>query len=239
MSAKEIRRIVDHIEPQGVNVTRTTKGLLLRLPDGNTEMIHFTTSDHRAYANTRAKLHRAGVTLPSDRHAIKLPNYISSGTITRQTKERATEVLAKMGNPMRLTAQEFMEAGGAPNMQAAPRVLFHMGWLPDKDKKGSKGKIWMCPIEDETEPIDPSHPEPEETPVAETEPAPEAEQIPEPLTPPVSIAPVPRITPFDSANSWPVDLDSIDDNATLWQLRTLYEASGLNVEVRISRKVLD
>lgn len=153
MSMKEIARIIEFIEPQGVGVTRTKKGLLLRLPNGDTDMIHFTNSDHRAYANTRARLRRAGIDLPTDRHAAKnLPDYITAGSMRATTLDRARRILEEMGSPGRITSNAFMEAGGAPTHGLANRTLYHLGWLPQTDKKRAH-KIWIQPIDQEDEPM--------------------------------------------------------------------------------------
>lgn len=153
LSMKEIARIIEYVEPQGVSVTRTKKGLLLRLPNGKTEMVHFTNSDHRAFENQRARLHRAGIELPTDRHALKnLPDYITAGSMRQATLDRAQRVLDDMGSPRKVTATEFMEAGGAPNHGLANRTLYHLGWLPQTDRKRAH-KIWLQPIENEEEPM--------------------------------------------------------------------------------------
>lgn len=150
---KEIARIIDYVEPQGVAVTRTKKGLLLRLPNGKSEMIHFTSSDHRAYENNRAHLHQAGIELPMDKHGLKkLPDYITAGSMRQTTLDRAARVIADMGSPRQLTATEFMEAGGAPNYGLANRTLYHLGWMPQTERKGAH-KIWTQPLEDDEEPM--------------------------------------------------------------------------------------
>src|SRR5258708_4997608 len=152
MSMKEIARIIDFVEPQGVGVTRTKKGLLLRLPNGESEMIHFTTSDHRAYANTRSRLHQAGVELPTDKHSLKnLPNYITAGSMRTATLERAARIIEGMGSPRQITAPQFIEAGGAPTYGLANRTLYHLGWTPQTDRKRAH-KVWLQPLEQEVEP---------------------------------------------------------------------------------------
>ena len=153
LSMKEIARIIEFVEPQGVEVTRTKKGLLLRLPNGKSEMIHFTNSDHRAFENSRARLHRAGIELPTDRHALKnLPDYITAGSMRPATLERAARVISDMGSPRKITATEFLEAGGAPNHTLANRTLYHLGWLPSTDRKRAH-KVWLQPIEKDEEPM--------------------------------------------------------------------------------------
>lgn len=153
LSMKEIARIIEYVEPQGVAVTRTKKGLLLRLPNGKSEMIHFTSSDHRAYENNRSRLHQAGIELPMDKYALKkLPDYITAGSMRQTTLDRAARVIADMGSPRQVTAVEFMEAGGAPTHGLANRTLYHLGYLPQTDRKGAH-KVWMQPMEQDEEPM--------------------------------------------------------------------------------------
>lgn len=153
MSMKEIARIVEHVEPQGVTVTRTKKGLLLRLPNHETTMVHFTTSDVRAVKNLRATLKRAGVTMPNDRHTAQaeLAPYITNVTPTQRTKDRAQASLDKLGL-RKVTTKQLVAAGGAPNVIQASQVLFALGWTPSKTTRNAR-RYWLAPVETDPEPI--------------------------------------------------------------------------------------
>ena len=72
LSRKETERLLDYIEPQGVKISPVKNGVMLRLPDGGTQVVHFSVSDHRGPQKLRARLKRAGVSWPTD--AIKEEN---------------------------------------------------------------------------------------------------------------------------------------------------------------------
>lgn len=152
MSRKEIVRLLDHIEPQGVTYTRTTKGVLLRLPDKTTAMLHWTGSDVREPKNVRARLKRAGVTWPGD--DAPLPDYITEPP-TARTLNRVQTVTASWeqryitgGQLNRL----LRDAGDKPmNSMTSQRALYALGWVPTGKSTARK---WLRPLELEPEPID-------------------------------------------------------------------------------------
>ena len=103
---KEVVRIAKHVEAQGVNITRTKKGLLLRMPDGETAMMHFTSSDVNAIKKLRAELHRSGVTLPNDRHDLAtLPAYARHNPVPKNI-ERVRVILEELGNPQQVQPKD-------------------------------------------------------------------------------------------------------------------------------------
>ena len=67
MSApKRTRIILASLESQGARVKQTTKGWLVFFDDGSSMVVHKSESDHRAEANTRARVLRAGLKWPFD-----------------------------------------------------------------------------------------------------------------------------------------------------------------------------
>jgi 5-enolpyruvylshikimate-3-phosphate synthase len=67
MSASKVLRIViTGLEKQGAKVKETKKGFMVMFPDGSSLTVHNTESDHRALANTRGRVLRAGFTWPLD-----------------------------------------------------------------------------------------------------------------------------------------------------------------------------
>jgi hypothetical protein len=147
ISGKELKRIVQHVETQGVTITRTKKGLLMRLPNGKTTMLHFTNSDHRGRLNFRAELKRAGVTLPDE----KLPNtqiaeYIMR-PMTPKVLDRARTVLDLLGNPPEVSSGQLtqvLKTQGLPvDPTFPPRALYHTGYRPTPKTRGRFGTVWQ------------------------------------------------------------------------------------------------
>lgn len=154
MPRAEVVRIAKHVEAQGVHITRTKKGLFLRLPDGQSAMMHFTTSDVNAIKNLRAQLHRSGVSLPNDRHDLgTVPAYARRNS-SKQTLERVRGILDEMGRPQELKPGDVVEryvvkyqasTGSASTVVSA---LHNLGYYPRqspaqaKNGSGSVFKWW-------------------------------------------------------------------------------------------------
>ena len=66
LSQKDTRRVVRGLEKQGAKIKKTKDGHRVLFPDGTTEMVHWSTSDHRATANMRSAVRRAGFHWPLD-----------------------------------------------------------------------------------------------------------------------------------------------------------------------------
>lgn len=143
MTEPQILRFSKSMESQGVVVTRTKKGLLLRLPDKTTAMIHFTTSDRNADKIVKARLRRSGVNHPDDNKAVTLPSYITSGTVRQQSKENFYQWVRKHEYPMEVYGRDLVTD---LNMDAGQvnRVLFHAGFVPQKGLT-KKGRAWQTP----------------------------------------------------------------------------------------------
>lgn len=227
LSKKEVDRVLRHIEPQGVGITAVKNGVMLRLPDGSSTVVHYSGSDHRGPQNLRATLRKAGVSWPTDPHDIKLPNYVTQHGITEKTRQRTLAAFDALGKPDGVTTSEMIEAlGMSPaGYGNVMRYMYHSGLRPDGKRKGAR--LWSIPYDERPDAI-----------VTDITPAPEPE--PEPAPPVLAIAPEPEPEPeprpaADPGDWWTVDLDMLADDMTVWQLRTLYQASGLDIELRLRK----
>jgi hypothetical protein len=136
-------RFIRHMEMQGVGVTRTKKGLLLRLPDGKSTMVHFTTSDVNAIKSLKARLRRSGVSHPDDNKIIDLPEYITGGTVKQESKEKFYAWVRKNGYPPEVYGQDLVKALNVDPGQVN-RVLYHSGFTAQR-ALSRKGRAWRTP----------------------------------------------------------------------------------------------
>lgn len=148
MSKPEMLRFVSICEDQGIKVTRTKKGLLLRFPDGSSTVQHFTNSDSRAETNQIARFRRAGMVHPNDTRgqSESLPSYITSGTISPKTRQRIIDYVASQGYPESVLSSRIVKD---LNMDPgwANRALYHSGFRPGKAKSRKVGRPWYTPEE--------------------------------------------------------------------------------------------
>lgn len=156
-------QLINYVEPQGVTVVRTTKGLLFRFPNGGTEMIHFTQSDYRATRNARANFRRNGIEWPGDSTAHKVTKNPSAKTL-----EAVAPVLAGRDN---LIVNDVARDAGV-GFYAAQGALVKLGWWRDYGNPKSSAVRWHPPIENPSEvveEIDAAAEEPEPTPTDQRE----------------------------------------------------------------------
>lgn len=148
MTKTQIQRFTRICEDQGIRVTKTKKGLLLRFPDGSSTVQHFTNSDVRAEPNQIARFRRAGMTHPNDTRRQKddLPSYITSGTITPKTRQKIIDYVVSQGFPESVLSSEVVRD---LNMDPgwANRALYHTGFRPGKAKSRKVGRPWYTPDE--------------------------------------------------------------------------------------------
>lgn len=148
MSKPEMLRFVTICEDQGIKVTRTKKGLLLRFPDGSSTVQHFTNSDSRAVTNQIARFRRAGMVHPNDtrQQSEELPTYITSGTISPKTRQKIIDYVASQGYPESVLSSRIVKD---LNMDPgwANRALYHSGFRPGKAKSRKVGRPWYTPEE--------------------------------------------------------------------------------------------
>jgi hypothetical protein len=148
MSKPEMLRFITICEDQGIKVTRTKKGLLLRFPDGTSTVQHFTNSDTRATPNQIARFRRAGMVHPNDtrQQSESLPTYITSGTISPKTRQKIIDYVASQGFPESVLSSRIVKD---LNMDPgwANRALYHSGFRPGKAKSRKVGRPWYTPEE--------------------------------------------------------------------------------------------
>jgi Fe-S-cluster formation regulator IscX/YfhJ len=228
---QEHKRIVDYVTPQGVTTTRTTKGLLFRFPNGETEMLHYTVSDWRGTRNFRANLRRNGIEYPgdySDRKNKKPP--------MKSSIERVKEALKDL-DPDRVTTVQLhaklTEHGQTMNTSTIQHVMIHLGYWHDyKPSKSRKTFVWHPPIDPKEiiEPVEDMKNLVEYADDTTDQTDANGETV---------IVSIPKETHIpmviDDRNSWPVQLDHLDGTITIDQLRIIYMAAGLNVEMRVWR----
>jgi len=194
-----------------VTTTRTTKGLVFRLPNGETESLHFTQSDWRATRNFRAQLRRNGLEYPGDYTRFKG----RKGKPQSSTIEKLTEALADIDHAPEaaVTTVELCSRTGL-NSPAVVRGMQELGWWHDYRKPGARLTLVWHPPFDPTEVIEEIEPEP----------------------PTLSIVPdAPEREFIDSVDSFAVPLDELDPSTTISQLLALYRATGLACELRAWR----
>ncbi len=146
MTASAVERFIRSMEEQGVGVTRTTKGLLLRLPDGETTSLHFTNSDVRAPINLMSRLRRAGVRHPDDPKDVReLPSNITEGPpVSARTKQKVIDFIVDNDYPEVVTVKELVDHTEMVHITAT-RAIYQMGFTPVRGKRGARD--WIVPQE--------------------------------------------------------------------------------------------
>jgi hypothetical protein len=252
MTASAVERFIRSMEEQGVGVTRTTKGLLLRLPDGETTSLHFTNSDVRAPINLMARLRRAGVRHPDDPKDVReLPSNITQGpAVAARTKQKVIDYIVDNDFPEVVTVKELVDHTEMVHITAT-RAMYQMGFTPVKGKRGARD--WIVPQEIlDKKPVEPVEEEPE-SPTLPPLTLAEAEAYEEAMNPTRDEAEVARLKNLgamagekperefiDTHDSWIVDLRQFTawgggQNVTVEDMVKVLRASGLQVEVRVWR----
>lgn len=146
MSEPKVNQFIFAMQDQGVVVTRTKKGLFLRLPNGESTTLHFTNSDTRAKQNLIARLRRAGVRHPEDDRGVdKLPPTITeSGQPAPKTRTAILEHVRSNAYPEVVHVLDIAEVSGLEHVTIS-RALYHMGFLPTKGKRNTRD--WLTPEE--------------------------------------------------------------------------------------------
>lgn len=252
MSATQIARFAKSMEVQGVGVTRTKKGLLLRLPNGESTMLHFTASDVRAITNLKARLRRAGVNHPDDTRAVELPDYITAGSVREKSKKLAWQWVRDHDFPDEVHGKDFAELGWDPGQ--CNRVLYHAGFVPS-DRVGKKGRSWAVPEWLAEEGVALHRTQAEAALAAAVEGAREAgrtigrellaEDEESPTFPESEVVTTQAVHTIqtngrefiDSVDSWVVDLVRLPMNMTIGEYFQSLDASGIDFEIRMWRRV--
>jgi hypothetical protein len=237
LSAKEIKEIVKHIEPQGVVVEKTKDGLRLKLPNGETAGVHWTGSDSRGGMALRASLKRAGVSWPWDHQKSKEKmmadaenEYLSGRKPQKRTLDKvqqAVDAIHARGE-VEIAPPEVKKLTGIGDYGTLYRGLAALGYVI-LGKKG-KTRVWHKPglaLPEVAAPlvaaVDPDYPEISKAAKAA-------------LEQPAPTAPVgPRQREFiDTHDSWTIELKSTAMNEmTVRNLRHVLLAAGLQLEIRV------
>lgn len=253
LSQKDQKRLLDHVEKQGVVVTPTTKGYLMRMPDGGTAMLHKTQSDRMAPMALRAKLKRHGVSWPWDGGKATLPKYITDGTMRQSTIDRYRDVILDGGElpdevfPNEVVTAEFKlrnpdaDPPRSYDLATCYRALYRLGYVSGGRFETKRGKSWVLkPVEVEEPPVPEAKPfapasmfTPE---VVETTPEVNPSVEAEVTEPAVETPPAGGREFLDTVESWTVDTSALTGlTMTVEQMFAMYRAAGLEVEVRVWR----
>lgn len=238
LSMKETRRLVEHVQRQGVTATKTKNGVLLRLPNGESTVVHYSVSDYRGPQKLRAQLKRAGVSWPTDPGVHR-----QTGKPSKQTQERALRALESLGNPDRVTTKELAMAMGMDSRTNGATIVRYLTWAGWDQVGKTNAAHWLAPLPDDaTDPFPTAEAVTVDEAPAAAEAAPEAatavDETPAPTQP--EIAPDQPTAPqgrefIDTADSWTADWDKLPPETTLGTLRAMLDAMGLSAEIRTWR----
>jgi hypothetical protein len=205
MTVSEVNALGAHVERQGVKVTRTKNGLLLRLPNQDTCMVHFTSSDVNQKHQVRRDLKRAGITMPDE------PKN-AGGKPTKRTKELVRDALIALGDPDPVRIMDIKAKLAAPlGPNTVTNVLVGMGYHPSGTRASRRyhrpNMVSLLP-------------QPEPTPN---------------VAPPVETVDMPTATPdfLDLVGSRMIDPDTLPDHLTLGDIRAMLGALGLGMQIRV------
>lgn len=223
MTKSEVQRIIRHLVAQGCTRVDVKEGVRLLHPSGKgTVILHWTTSDYRALANTRAEVKRLGLKW-IDEPLERKEERVNDSTIQLDELEK---ILAAVKQAKDLfTAQEIASKTGI-----SPQRVFKALPLIGCERDGS---YWAPP---DDRPAMPEQPKPKQTTPPTAPPAPpvgvdtiqRGAGLPTPPKPQPAPAPRVQIREFvDPRNSW-----TIPTPATLQKYA---DEMGLNIEVRVWR----
>jgi hypothetical protein len=221
LSKKETAKLLDYIEPQGVDITPVKNGYLLRLPNGETTTVHLSVSDHRGPANLKATLKRAGVKWPTD------SNYggSRSGIQHEHTKKFGEKLLLSFNyaevikaSDLRLKAQEI---GWNPTSNTIRKFMISKGYQSIGATSGLKWKKITPIVTERKELIEQDN-------VAEIVSI--NSETPNPLDRVIKETPREFL---DTHDSWTINLDILPHNLSLGDTMMMLKAMGLKFEIRV------
>lgn len=252
LSQKDLSALLDHIEPQGVEITRTKKGYMLRLPDGKSTMVHMTESDHRGPANLRATLKRSGIIWPTEQVNNSLPTYVTKGNMHAETLQTYRELVGDLQRttPLAIARLRNEQLGSAhPDITTSMRALYRLGFRPEAGTGKKVGNDWILAAA-VIQPTTGTVPEQsQDSPVTQAEAIvaeaaseaageyPEIDQATALVASRPELKPVPEPKPFvreiiDTAESWTLDAKYVRGQ-TAEQIFAAMKAAGLDVEIRV------
>jgi len=193
----ETRKLLAHIEPQGVVTTPVKNGTMLRLPNGRRTVVHYSVSDHRGPQKLKAELKRAGVTWPTDKHD---QNKSTRGKPYPATTQVLDPILKKLKSRPRIKNADIRallpEGTEVPNST----IRKYMLWNGYESVGATVSAAWVKPapslralpdLPPEAAPV----PEPVVVPPAAPEPDPAPEPTPAPADPEPPAQPEPEPVP--------------------------------------------
>jgi len=251
MSESQVQRFIYSMEDQGVGVTRTKKGLFLRLPDGESTTVHFTNSDVRAIDNLIARLRRAGVRHPEDpKNVAQLPRQITEGDVSRRTKDKVLAAMQQLDYPDSVRVVQMAETAHLEHVTTS-RALYHMGFTPIEGKRNARD--WLTPEEilalKPAPPVEPEVPDVEQGVAAHddlmkfveganaAQAAVDAMGMGRPDVSRETVVRNPNREFLDTHDSWVVELQQLPMSMTIGDYLQALDASGLDFEVRLWRRV--
>lgn len=207
MTASQVEALGRHVERQGVKVTRTKNGLLLRLPNQDTTMVHYTSSDVNQIHQIRRILSRAGVTMPQEARA-----HGETRKPSKRSKALVKAEIIALGDPESVTIREIMTAitskGEVITSGAVSNVLSAWGYAPSGSRQSRR---YHRPYR--TSLIAPDLQAPESVESVE----------PRPATPDF----------VDGVGSRMLDPEMFPDHLSLGDVRAMLSALGLGLQLRV------
>lgn len=191
------------------------------------------------------------MTHPDDpRGPSELPSYITSGSISRKTREKLVNFIAAEGYPeVVLSSTVVKKLGMDPGW--ANRALFHTGFRPGTAKNKKIGRPWYTPDEIlalkdatpesvEDAPVEhapaevesmPVYDEPDGTPIPDPDP-----EYGEGWTPAEKVKSENGRDFIDEHDSWTLDLQNRPVHMSLGDWLNVLASAGLEYEIRVWRK---
>ena len=235
LSKKDTRTLLAHLEKQGATLKKRRDGITVLFPTGGTCGLHWTISDHRAVRNLRADIKRNGMTWPWDGQKEKeiMARTSKDWGLSPAMKARLEAALKKLPDTFRMVELEKAAGVSSPT---AYKAIAEFGLLFTEQKY-----VYRKPgpqVEEEAKPAEPDVEYPEISramlKVAQNS-LTEAQAIAR-LKIPGTVIEMPKPIEFiDERDSWTVDLTKIGTKYVS-QLGDIFDAAGLDFEIRVWRK---
>jgi len=207
MTVSEVNALAAHVERQGVKVTRAKDGYLFRLPNQDTTMVHFTSSDVNQKHQVRRALKRAGVEWPEDhKHPDRKP--------TKRSAKLVRDALIALGDPETVSVKEIKDSGLTAGGMTITAVLLSMGYAASGNT--SSRRFHRPPDLELMEPVDPNPQTAPAEPSGVVPGAPEREFV-------------------DLVGSWMIPAGDLPDTLSIRDARELLARVGLGMELRVWR----
>jgi hypothetical protein len=209
MTVSEVEALGAHVAKQGVRVTRTKSGLLFRLPNQDTVMVHYTSSDVNQVHQIRRELKRAGILMPKEAKSVtKHP--------TKKTRQLVKGILDELGDPNEVTVKEIRDICLSRGLSTASGtisgVLGAMGYSPSGS---TSSRVYHRPQK-----------------VAMKLPEEIEEEVQQQRE---LVAAKPHVEFVDTVGSWMVDPETLPQSLTIEAAAQLLAKVGLGMQIRVWR----